>query len=216
MRFLAFVPASALASAALALSIQPRAPQAPASGAAPVSTQPAAPAPAAGPSWADFDVDGYPDLIAAGASGQAVLLRNLGDGSFADVTASYGLSQLSGLQHASWQDVDGDDLPDLLVLRGNGEVRLLRHFGAFFQDATAQAGFAQSFAALEQRWLVRELGNTGNVLSTPSYTLPWAQAAVPSGGRVLAFPGGDYPEFPVVLDQPLILDSAGGTAIFGD
>ncbi len=153
MQFLAFVPASALASAALALLIQPRAPQAPATAEAPAPTNPAAPAPVVGLAWADVDVDGYPDLIAAGAGGQAVLLRNLGDGSFADVTASYGLSQLSGLQHASWQDVDGDGLPDLLALRANGEARLLRHFGAFFQDATAHAGLAQSFAALEQRWL---------------------------------------------------------------
>lgn len=153
MQFLAFVPASALASAALALSIQPRAPQAPAAAEAPASAQPAAPAPVAGLAWADVDVDGYPDLIAAGPGGQAVLLRNLGDGSFADVTASYGLSQLSGLQHASWQDVDGDGLQDLLALRANGEVRLLRHLGALFQDATPQAGLAQSFATLDQRWL---------------------------------------------------------------
>jgi hypothetical protein len=64
------------------------------------------------------------------------------------------------------------------------------------------------------RWLVREYNNTANLVSAPSYTLPWAMGVVPAGGRVLAFPGGHYPEHPIVLDEPMILDSAGGTAIF--
>jgi hypothetical protein len=36
-------------------------------------------------------VDGLPDLFARGEGDALALLRNLGDGSFADVTASYRL-----------------------------------------------------------------------------------------------------------------------------
>ncbi len=122
----------------------------------------------------------------------------------------------AGVAACLWSSVPAYDASSIRwLLHRQGQV--FRDWGAAGDDQIYGRGGVNLVPfAPNTRWLVRELGNTGNLPWVPSYTLPWAQAAVPSGGRVLAFPGGDYPEYPVVLDKPLILDSAGGTAIFGD
>ncbi len=82
----------------------------------------------------DYDNDGWLDIAAVGesANGQEIrLLRNLGDGKFADVTAATGLGQVKfqsprGLIAA---DYDGDGGVDLLVTENSGEVVLLRNDG---------------------------------------------------------------------------------------
>lgn len=64
-------------------------------------------------------------------------------------------------------------------------------------------------------FLSRSFGNTANAATAPSYTLAGAVADSPSGGRILVYPGGSYPE-PVVVDVPRLLQSDGGSAVFGD
>jgi hypothetical protein len=67
---------------------------------------------------ADYDRDGWPDLLVTGF-GAVRLLHNEPDGKggrrFVDVTAQVGLVDTSWATSAGWADLDGDGWPDLYV-----------------------------------------------------------------------------------------------------
>ncbi|HIF49908.1 MAG TPA: VCBS repeat-containing protein, partial [Cytophagales bacterium] len=63
--------------------------------------------------WADFDGDGYADVLVNGLK----LYRNSADGSFEDVTEAAGLAGVSG--SGIWGDLDNDGCLDLVAF-GNG------------------------------------------------------------------------------------------------
>lgn len=67
-----------------------------------------------GAATADYDSDGFPDLLLTGYGG-LTLYRNLGDGTFADVTESAGLVDRLWSSSAGWGDLDGDGTLDLYV-----------------------------------------------------------------------------------------------------
>jgi hypothetical protein len=78
-----------------------------------------------GPWWythgvavADYDRDGWPDLLVTGY-GRLALFHNEPDGKggrhFVDVTARMGLRDESWSTSAGWADLDGDGFPDLYV-----------------------------------------------------------------------------------------------------
>jgi Tfp pilus assembly protein PilF len=98
--------------------------------------------PSTGACFFDFDGDGKPDLflVSAMESGTSRLLKNLGDGKFADVTESAGLKIAgSGLGCAAG-DFDNDGKTDLAVCYADG-VRLFRNAGdGKFVDVTQTAG----------------------------------------------------------------------------
>ncbi len=63
----------------------------------------------------DFDNDGFPDLFLAGY-GPDRLWRNLGDGTFAEVTSSADVSRPEWTSSAAWADFDGDGDLDLIAV----------------------------------------------------------------------------------------------------
>lgn len=67
-----------------------------------------------GVSSADYDSDGFADLLITGYGGMQ-FLRNLGDGTFDDVTTSSGLTNPLWSTGAAWGDINGDAAPDLVV-----------------------------------------------------------------------------------------------------
>jgi hypothetical protein len=108
----------------------------------------------AGVGWIDFDQDGYLDayFVNSGATPefqpptppQPALYRNLGDGTFVDVTERTGLTVESGFFFfgVAVGDFDNDTYPDLYV-SGYRRSLLYRNTGkGTFEDVTDQAGVA--------------------------------------------------------------------------
>lgn len=104
--------------------------------------------------WLDYDRDGWLDLYTgnlAGPENRNLLYRNLGDGTFADVTDQAGLdeqlhAELGGSNGGMIAaDFSGDDWPDLYVAVFAGANRL------YLNDR--QGGFVDATTP--------ELGNTG-------------------------------------------------------
>jgi hypothetical protein len=65
--------------------------------------------------WADYDNDGHPDLYVTSTRGGNVLFRNMGDGTFKDVTEEVGLKLVAHSQTAVFFDYDNDGYLDLFV-----------------------------------------------------------------------------------------------------
>jgi hypothetical protein len=65
--------------------------------------------------WADYDNDGHPDLYVTSTRGGNVLFRNLGNGTFKDVTEEVGLKLVAHSQTAVFFDYDNDGYLDLFV-----------------------------------------------------------------------------------------------------
>ena len=70
-----------------------------------------------GASFADFDNDGHPDLLLMPAEAQMVLLHNLGNGTFADITPASGLQTPvdQNFIGATWGDYDNDGFLDAYI-----------------------------------------------------------------------------------------------------
>ena len=101
--------------------------------------------------WADYDNDGHLDLFLGNddaKTGAARLMRNKGDGAFADVTEEAGLLREGFVVGANWGDFDNDGRVDLYVSFKDQDNALFRNLGPKgagswkFQDATAKAGVA--------------------------------------------------------------------------
>ena len=99
--------------------------------------------------WTDLDGDGWPDLYAASDSTHNLLMRNLGDGRFADQSLASGAAlssagaEQSGMGSSSG-DADGDGDFDLFVTNfQNDSNTFYRNLGGWlFADTTAAAGLA--------------------------------------------------------------------------
>jgi len=86
--------------------------------------------PSQGGAWGDYDLDGDLDLFLANewcpAPAPSQLFRNNGDGTFTDVAAQAGVTNMRFGKAASWGDYDGDRYPDLYVTN-LGEPNRLYH-----------------------------------------------------------------------------------------
>lgn len=117
----------------------------------------------------DYDLDGFLDLYVTAylwpnAASQLprpyydatngppnVLYRNLGNGTFQDVTSETGLDENNDrFSHAcTWGDYDQDGLPDLFVANDFGRKNLYRNQGeGRFRDVTAEAGIEDAGAGM--------------------------------------------------------------------
>lgn len=101
-----------------------------------------------GLAWLDFDGDGLQDLYLVqsgpfppdGSDAAAnVLFRNLGDGSFEDVTVATGTGDRGCGQGATAADFDGDGDTDLYVTNFGADVLLVNDGHGRFADGTRKA-----------------------------------------------------------------------------
>ncbi len=104
-----------------------------------------------GAAWGDYDDDGLVDLFIVNSSrdeqGQrpmdrGKLFRNLGDGSFEDVTESSGIRQTGLGMGAVWFDHDGDGDLDLFTTGFGWQKLYSNKGGGSFEDVTVQSGLS--------------------------------------------------------------------------
>ncbi|WP_169978559.1 CRTAC1 family protein [Tautonia rosea] len=135
--------------------------------------------------WGDFDNDGHLDLFVCGeARGgdldasrlflapdalrgdadqrRSRLYRNLGDGTFLDVTAEAGVTNARYAKGASWGDFDNDGWPDLYVSNMAVPNRLYRNLGdGTFEDIAPEAGVLGPIDSFSCGWF--DFDNDGHL-----------------------------------------------------
>lgn len=90
--------------------------------------------PAFGAWAADVDTDGDLDGVVAPVTGAPVVLRNNGDGTFAEQQPFAAVGSLRGFV---WADLEGDGVPDATLLDGDGGVRVFLNLrGGVLREAS--------------------------------------------------------------------------------
>jgi tetratricopeptide (TPR) repeat protein len=91
--------------------------------------------------WIDADHDGDLDVVIAGGGQSAQLLRNNGDGRFADITGAAGISSGETTIAAVPTDFDNRRDIDLLLVRSSGAPALFRNMrDGTFRDVATDVG----------------------------------------------------------------------------
>jgi len=95
-------------------------------------------APASGVWVADIDTEGDLDVVLAPTQGPPVVLRNNGDGTFAELRP---FAAVPSLRDFAWADLDGDGVPDAILLDAQGAVHVLLNYrGGLFREEALPAG----------------------------------------------------------------------------
>ncbi len=94
--------------------------------------------------WADFDNDGYADLLLSRMGARPLLFRNDGDGTFTEVGMAAGLSGAVDTFGVAWADYDNDGWLDCYLGSATGVLDWLFHNNGdgTFTDVAATAGMA--------------------------------------------------------------------------
>lgn len=93
--------------------------------------------------WADYDNDGWVDVLLIGERPGNRLFHNRGDGTFEDVTVKAGVRNPGTVfcKGGNWLDYDNDDYPDLFVDNLTGDARLYHNNrDGTFTDVTKEMG----------------------------------------------------------------------------
>jgi Tfp pilus assembly protein PilF len=95
--------------------------------------------------WAaDVDTDGDLDLVLARQEGAPAVLRNNGDGTFAVQSPFGGVSRLRDFL---WADLDGEGVPDAVLIDGSGAARVFLNLrGGEFRERPVPPAFANLVA----------------------------------------------------------------------
>lgn len=105
----------------------------------------------AGVAVADYNNDGYDDILVLNTGSSNSLLKNNGDGTFTDASVTAGLSEVNSMSfNGAFGDVDGDG--DLDVLIGNWQFGDLD----YFINQLAETGVA---TFVKQAFFTSELGS---------------------------------------------------------
>ncbi|MDC0936860.1 CRTAC1 family protein [Pirellulales bacterium] len=100
-------------------------------------------------SWGDYDNDGDLDIFIGNESSESMtapcqLFQNNGDGTFTDVAALAGVTNLRYAKSVVWGDFDNDRWLDLYVSNYHADNRLYRNQGnGEFVDVAQQAGVTE-------------------------------------------------------------------------
>jgi hypothetical protein len=156
------------------------------------------------PVWLDYDNDGLLDLLIGNFNSPNVLMRNLGDGTFADVAGELGLDDDGGA-HPSWTDYDGDGDADLLSLwpvsmsRNDGD-------GGFTQLPVRDTG--------GHPWVPSPVATAWGDFDGDADADVFIASRQPGRSRLFANREGQFLETPLTLGfEP---DEAGAGAVWGD
>jgi hypothetical protein len=101
--------------------------------------------------WADYDLDGDLDLYVGNEASMnspfpSQLFQNRGDGTYADVSAAAGVTNMRMAKGVSWGDIDGDRDPDLYVSNYLDPNRLYENHGdGTFADVAPERGVTRPF-----------------------------------------------------------------------
>ena len=104
------------------------------------------PSGAAFATFADVDNDGWLDLFVINGDGRGQLLRNRGNRTFEDVTATARIADVRSARRALFVDLDHDGDLDLLLSRGVPLVVYRNNLDGTFTEATASTGLAGTAA----------------------------------------------------------------------
>ena len=159
---------------------------------------------AGGAAAADVDGDGWVDLYITRIDEAGILYRNLGDGTFANVTNSANLGGLDQAAGAAFADVDNDGDLDLYVTTiGRLRHHLMINQGGWFIDEAVARG-ASLESGNPQTGTTPAFGDYDNDGYLDLYVGSWHTNAIgdfPSHARLLHNRGAEAPgEFEDVTD----------------
>ena len=92
---------------------------------------------------ADYDKDGWDDIYIGTENGQSVLLKNLQNGTFANVTERSGVQVAGTVANPLWGDINSDGYPDLFVGKLSADVSCQLFLGSsegIFTEVTEFSG----------------------------------------------------------------------------